>query len=147
MPLDEIIPIQVIYTLKEQHITDLQVLYQETWWARQRTLPDIKRMLSQTQITVGLSHPPSDRLVGFCRLLSDGVYRAVLYDVVIADAYRHQGLGRHLIDAVLAHPDLQTIEAIHLFCLPELVPFYEKWGFTEPRNLPVKLMGRSLLFD
>jgi len=41
------------------------------------------------------------QLVGFGRANSDGVFRAVLWDVVVAGSHQGQGLGRRLVRALL----------------------------------------------
>ena len=38
------------------------------------------------------------------------------------------------------HPQLQKLEVLMLICTPELVPFYEKWGFTQSEKFC--LMGQ-----
>jgi GNAT superfamily N-acetyltransferase len=49
---------------------------------------------------------------------------------MIKPTHRNMGLGAKLLDAVVHHPKLQTIEYFDLFCLPEMIPFYERWGFS-----------------
>jgi|GEM_PF-7017073 len=36
------------------------------------------------------------------------------------------GLGAKLLDAVINHPQLSAVENIALYCLPEMIPFYER---------------------
>jgi hypothetical protein len=35
------------------------------------------------------------------------------------------------MDALLEHPSLKTVRHLELYCLPELIPFYRRWGFTD----------------
>ena len=30
----------------------------------------------------------------------------------------------------MGHPRLRDVRHFELYCLPELIPFYERWGFT-----------------
>jgi predicted GNAT family N-acyltransferase len=70
-------------------------------------------------------------LVGFTRVLSDGVYVALVLDVVVrADSRRH-GYGRSLLAAVLADPRFTGVRSIELVCQPDLVAFYARFGFTD----------------
>jgi len=114
--------------LNEQQTGQLCDLYQNEWWSKGRSRDDVQVMLANSGIVIGFVDG-ADRLVGFCRVLTDFVYRATIYDVIVAEAWRGQGLGRRLIDAVLDDSRLQRISRIGLFCLPELESFYEKWGF------------------
>ncbi|MEO0459018.1 MAG: GNAT family N-acetyltransferase, partial [Cyanobacteria bacterium P01_A01_bin.114] len=101
--------IQVIYELTNAQVTDLMALYHSTWWASDRTLADIRTMLANTDLVVALAEHPSGQLVGFSRILTDGIYRGVIYDVIIAEDYRGQGLGKTLMEAMLSYPPVQSI--------------------------------------
>ncbi len=47
--------------------------------------------------------------VGFGRLLTDYAFRAHLADIFIEPASRGLGLGKTLVETILAHPDLATV--------------------------------------
>ena len=122
--------LEPIEQLTEAHIDDLLQLYrQASWWGHNRQRVDIERMLAHTSMVIGFQEVDSQRLVAFCRLLSDGVYRATVYDVMVAQAYQGKGLGRRLMEAVVTHPDLQRVEYVDLNCLPEMMAFYGKFDF------------------
>ncbi len=120
--------IAIVRQLNEDYIQDLYALYQTAWWAKDRTVKDIRKMLAHSDIVVGLCDD-SDRLIGFARILTDTVYKAVLFDVILAKSSQGLGLGRYLMDTVINLPELRSVKNIELYCLPELVPFYEQWGF------------------
>lgn len=65
-------------------------------------------------------------LVGAGRALSDGVWRAAIYDVAVLPAYQGQGIGsriiRHLIDAA-------KVDVIMLYAAPGKSEFYGRFGF------------------
>jgi predicted N-acetyltransferase YhbS len=42
------------------------------------------------------------RLVGAARAISDGIYHAMLCDVLVLPAYQGQGIGRELVQRILA---------------------------------------------
>lgn len=119
----------IINHLTENQIQELCKLYQTTWWAKGRQLPDVQKMLKNSDIIVALCEPQTEQILGFSRILTDYVYRAFLLDVVIRDNYRQQGLGKMLMEAIVNHPDLKEIEGLILFCQSEVIPFYQKWGF------------------
>ena len=69
-----------------------------------------------------------EQLVGFGRVLTDFVYRATIWDVIVDAAYQKQGIGSELVQRILAHPRLKKVELVWLCTRrPE---FYEKLGFT-----------------
>ncbi len=120
---------------KIDHLTDAQMeelhaLYQAEWWTKGRKLEEVRRMLEHSDITIAFCEADTKNLVAFTRILTDYVYKALVFDVIVAAPYRSAGLGRHLVHAVINHPRLQSVQHIELYCLPELIPFYQKWGFT-----------------
>ncbi|MEO1593593.1 MAG: GNAT family N-acetyltransferase [Cyanobacteria bacterium J06632_22] len=122
--------LESIDRLTDHHVDELLQLYRQTaWWGRHRQRTDLEQMLAHTSLVIGFQEADTQRLVAFCRLLSDGVYRATVYDVMVAVDYQGQGLGRRLMDAVVTHPQLQQVEHVDLNCLPEMMPFYRKFGF------------------
>jgi predicted GNAT family N-acyltransferase len=127
-------------SLTPTQIHQLLGLYQQTWWAKQRELADVQRMLSQSTHLFGICHGEADTLVAFTRVLSDGVYRGIIFDVVVDEQHRGQGLGRSLIEQVIHHPELAQVENLYLFCTPDMVEFYQKYGFEAASQL---LMARS----
>lgn len=120
---------RVISELNEQQILELTDLYRNEFWSGKRTQPDVAKMLAASDIVIGLVDE-CDRLVGFTRVLTDFVYRGVIFDVIVKPSHRERGLGKKLLDLVIDHPQLRSIEYLGLYCLPEMVPFYERWGFT-----------------
>ncbi len=134
--------IEAIAQLTETQIQDLHQLYQSTWWGQERTLPDIQKMLQNTDLIVAFCEVKTEKLVAFARVLTDYVYRAVIWDVIVAESYRKQGWGKALVEEIANHPSLQEVEFLGLICLPEIVPFYEKSGFTDDLS-HIRLMQRS----
>jgi predicted GNAT family N-acyltransferase len=120
-----------IATLTDRQIKQLHKLYQQEWWSKERTLPDVYKVLLNSDYVFGICEADSQKLVAFARVLSDRLYRALVFDVIVAAAFRSKGLGRLLIEQVVLHPELSKVECIQLFCLPEMIPFYQKFGFVQ----------------
>lgn len=115
--------------LSEAQVLDLHRLYQGVWWARERQLPDIRRMLQHCEV-VAFCDSESRRLVAFARIVTDYVYKALVLDVIVDESLRGQGLGLALMDAITRHPALAEVRHFELYCRPELVDVYRRWGFT-----------------
>ncbi len=104
----------------------LLTLFQQAPWAKGRTLSDAREMLRHTD--VALCAWDGDHLVGFGRVLTDFVYRATIWDVIVDEAYQKQGIGAEIVQRILHHPRLKKVE---LFWLCTRRPgFYEKLGFS-----------------
>ena len=117
----------VTYTEKK-HLSPEQLLrlFHQAPWAKHRTLKDAREMLRHTDLA--LCAWDGEQLVGFGRVLTDFVYRATIWDVIVDAAYQKQGIGSELVQRILAHPRLKKVE---LFWLCTRRPqFYERLGFT-----------------
>ncbi|MFM6000861.1 MAG: GNAT family N-acetyltransferase [Dolichospermum sp.] len=130
---------QVVNQLDETQIYQLVELYKNEFWSRNRTYQGVVKMLAASDIIIALVNEEKV-LIGFCRILTDFVYRGVLYDVIVKPSYRKMAFGAKLLNEVINHPQLKKVENIALFCLPEMIPFYQTWGFTDVVKL--KLMYR-----
>jgi len=124
---------QFLNRLNDSQIEQLCALYQSEFWSRGRKLADVRRAVERSNVVCAFCDQDG-RLVAFSRVLTDFVYKAMIFDVVVAREHREIGLGRRLLDAVLCHPALLFVEHIELYCRPELIPFYEKEGFTADLN-------------
>lgn len=74
----------------------------ESYWARSQPEPVIRRSWQAAGITLGLYH--GDALIGCARAVTDFARFAYLSDVYVDPAYRGRGLGRWLVETMLAHP-------------------------------------------
>lgn len=71
-------------------------------------------------------------LVGLARVVSDLSTYAYLTDVVIGEGHRGRGLGRWLVECILAHPDFQNLRRIALLT-SDAQDLYARFGFGPPR--------------
>lgn len=114
--------------VEDEHFDSLCALYQSEWWSRDRSRDEIRRMLSHSDLIFVVLR--FDEVVGFARVLTDRVFKALILDVIVALSLRGQGIGRLLMERVLAHPELAEVRHMELYCLPEMRGFYRRWGFS-----------------
>lgn len=132
---------QLVSRLDDRQVADLHRLYQNEWWTRGRTLAEVATMLTHANFVFGLSEPVSGRLVAFARVLTDRVFKALIFDLIVAPDWRGDDLGMVLLDAILDHPELRGVAHVELYCLPELEAYYQRRGFT-PETGGVRLLRR-----
>jgi ribosomal protein S18 acetylase RimI-like enzyme len=108
-----------------------------SFWAQGRSQRQLRRMLAGSQAVVSAWRGP--QLVGFGRATSDGVFRAVLWDVVVATDEQGRGLGRRLVEELLKAPSLQAVERVYLMTTNS-AGFYRQLGFEtgERQNLMLR---------
>jgi ribosomal protein S18 acetylase RimI-like enzyme len=110
-------------------LAQLQALLNgHSFWATGRSHRELRRMLAGSQAVVSAWH--ESRLAGFGRATSDGVFRAALWDVVVAGGHQGQGLGRRVVEALLNEPALRGVERIYSMTTKS-GGFYEQLGFKE----------------
>ncbi|WP_373989013.1 GNAT family N-acetyltransferase [Duganella sp. BuS-21] len=80
------------------------------------------------------------RQVGFARVTTDRATFAYLADVFVVEEARGKGVGKALLEAVLAHPDLQGLRRFML-ATSDGHELYARYGFTAPSR-PATLMER-----
>jgi N-acetylglutamate synthase-like GNAT family acetyltransferase len=106
----------------------LLALFDQADWARGRTLEDIQRMLAETDVTI--SAWDGTQLVGFARVLTDYVYRASIWDVIVDVSYQDQDIGKGLVQRILNHTSLAQVELFWL-CTRRYQGFYASLGFSD----------------
>ena len=113
----------------DRQITAKQLLplLEQTGWANGRSRSGVSRMLSASPLKLGLWRPSDNALVGFLRVLTDGVYRALIDDVVIDESLRGTGWGTKLLELACAR--LSDVEEVQLACETATAPFYERLSF------------------
>lgn len=121
-------PFNVQHSLTEQQVHDLVRMYQNEWWTKGRELSQVQQMLRHSDLIVAVCE--GERLVAFARVLTDFLFKALILDVIVDSTYRSQGLGRALMENIVNHPSLRPVKHLELYCLPCLLPFYERWSFS-----------------
>ncbi|MGG3768950.1 GNAT family N-acetyltransferase [Priestia megaterium] len=83
-----------------------------------------------------------NKIVGFGRALSDGVFNAAIYDVVVDKHYQNQGIGQQIIENLLAQ--LNDISCVHLVSTAGNEEFYRKAGFRKMKTGTARYLKPAL---
>ncbi len=122
------------------------VLFETTGWNRQyqANAADLGRMLANSQFMVSAYDGPD--LIGFGRLVSDGVLHAMIYDMIVDPHYQGQGIGTRILQMLIAWCREANIRDVQLFCANGKRGFYEKNGFlTRPETSPGMQLSKAVL--
>jgi len=106
-------------------VEELTGLFAQADWARGRTADRIRQCLARPGVVVTVRR--DGRLIGFGRALTDGVFRALIDDVIVDEAHRGQGVGAAIVDALLG--ELHGVEEVFLHTGEHLQRFYAAHGF------------------
>lgn len=102
-------------------------LFDQAPWARGRTVADVTRAVRQTDLFI--TAWDERRLIGCGRVLTDYVYRASIWDVIVDAAYQGRDVGSEIVLRILRHPALRRVELFWL-CTRDRQAFYETLGFS-----------------
>jgi len=104
-------------------------LFESTGWNREYRL-------SAQELCAAISHSwylvsayDREKLVGTGRVISDGVFHALIIDVIVSPAYQHRGLGTAIMQRLLERCRAALIRDVQLFCARGKAPFYRRLGF------------------
>ena len=105
-------------------------LLNATYWAADRSRESIATSIDHS-VCFGLFH--ANEQVGFARAVTDYSTFTYICDVVMAPEHRGRGLGKWIIDCVLAHPQLQT--PTQTLRTRDAHTLYERFGFERTEYL------------
>ena len=89
-----------------------QFLNKNTFWAKNREINNLKKCLAHSDVVVSLWL--GKEMIGFGRALTDGVYRGVLWDIVIDERLQGKGYGKIVVNALLDSKEIKTVKKIYL---------------------------------
>jgi GNAT superfamily N-acetyltransferase len=116
-------------------------LSHESYWAKGVAREVVDRSLDYS---LCLSvHSPDGNQVGLARVITDQATFAWLCDVFILELHRGHGLGKALLQAVISHPQLQSIRRMGL-ATHDAHGLYAQFGFT-PLTHPERQMEKRFL--
>ena len=105
-----------------------KLLENNTFWAKNRTIKDLKKCLANSDVIVSLW--VRDEIVGFGRALTDGIYRGVLWDIVIDQNYQGKGFGKLIVKSLLSSKKIKNTMKLYLMTTNEKL-FYSQLDFKE----------------
>lgn len=111
-------------------------LMRQSYWAKDRP-EDMIRNAMENSVCYGV-YDKNDYMVGYARIITDYTRVFYLMDVIIDEAYRHQGLGTLLMDSVMA-------DVGHLYGVlhtDDACGFYAKYGFVRDEKRLAQTMEK-----
>lgn len=110
----------------------------EAYWAKSRTL---EQTLTAIENSLCFGVYRGRELVGFARVITDKATFAYIGDVFVIEAERGKGLGKWLMDVIVAQPDLQNLRR-WLLATRDAHGLYKQYDFDGLR-FPERWMERT----
>lgn len=115
-------------TKKDLPTEQLHKLFMSVGWSDgSETLDMIKNYnIPFINSTLVISAWENERLIGVVRILSDKMFRSIIYDLLILPEYQNKGIGNELLKRCVNHfPNSEWLVQTK----NEISSFYEKNGF------------------
>jgi GNAT superfamily N-acetyltransferase len=119
-------------------------LQNDSYWAADRTLDAVQRSI-EGSICFGLfdGEPAAGASqIGFARVVTDGVTFGWLCDVFVLGSHRGLGLGKWLVQTVVAHPQIAAVRLLMLGTR-DAHALYRKYGGFEALPMSERWMRRG----
>ena len=105
-----------------------KLLDNNTFWAKNRTINDLKKCLANSDVIISIW--VGNEIVGFRRALTDGIYRGVLWDIVIDQNHQGKGFGKLIVNNLLSSKEIKYTKKIYLMTTNKKL-FYSQMDFKE----------------
>ena len=121
----------MLITLKDDLPNSKQFfdLYQTTGWKHPFTKERLFQAISNSWYSV--SAYKEDELVGFGRVISDGVYQALICDLIVSSKYQGKGIGTRILCRLLDQCKENDVLLVMLFSAKGKFSYYERFGFVQ----------------
>lgn len=115
-------------------IKDYWDLFQTTGWNQKYnfSIQDLFNAVQNSWYSISIYD--SVRLIGFGRVIADGVHHALIVDLIIHPDYQSKGFGSKLLDRLVSKCRENKIRDIQLFAASDKFTFYEKFGFEKRQD-------------
>ena len=105
-----------------------RLLDRNAFWAKNRTINDLKNCLANSDVIISLW--VGKEIVGFGRALTDGIYRGVLWDIVIDKNHQNKGYGTLILKNLLSSKKIKNTKKVYLMTTNKKL-FYSQFDFKE----------------
>jgi N-acetylglutamate synthase-like GNAT family acetyltransferase len=118
-------------------IEDYWVLFGTTGWNEEYRFSKSELEEAIKNSWFCISTYKSGKLIGFGRVIADGIHHALIVDLIVHPDYQSKGIGSRILERLVKKCRDHNIRDIQLFAAGEKYQFYEKQGFEKrPENAP-----------
>jgi GNAT superfamily N-acetyltransferase len=127
--LEEEIISTIIFKEEQPEINSYMNFFNTTGWNSEYNLSnnEMQRTLDNSWYIVCAYD--ADRLVGFGRVVTDGVIHAMIYEMIVDPKFQRKGIGKQILKMLVDKCLQNGIRDIQLFCAKGKKEFYIKNGF------------------
>ncbi|PCF40943.1 GNAT family N-acetyltransferase [Staphylococcus delphini] len=116
--------IKLVHTFDDRYLDAIYKTYQSVDWLNHNK-ENIENILKNSTYVVFALH--NDKVIGIGRALSDGVFNAAIYDVIVRPEYQNLKIGSRIVNDLLEQ--IGEVSCIHLISTTGKIEFYHQHGF------------------
>jgi len=117
------------YTIKKPTPEQFFELFETTGWNSKYELSIDELYTALENSWYIISVFDNDNLIGFGRIICDGIVHALILDVIIHPERQGEGIGKQVMDKLVSKCKTHNIRDIQLFSAKDKEGFYKKLGF------------------
>ncbi|WP_412839294.1 GNAT family N-acetyltransferase [Bacillus paranthracis] len=121
------------------NLDDMKEVYASVGWTK-HTNEIIRQVFEASNVIAIVTF--NDRIIGFGRAMSDGVFNAAIYDVVVHREFQRQGIAKKIMEFLL--DKLSNVSCIHLISTTGNEEFYRKLGLKKLKTGMARYLNTSL---
>jgi GNAT superfamily N-acetyltransferase len=104
-------------------------LFETTGWNLRYNATPEELILAVANSQFVIAAYDDEKLVGFGRIVTDGVLHAMIYDMIVHPGYQNHGIGTQILRSLVMKCREAKIRDIQLFCAIGKRSFYERNDF------------------
>ena len=123
------------YTEEVPETEKFMGLFLTTGWNDSYQLSEVEldRALKNSWYTYSVYD--ADQLIGFGRIICDGIVHALILDLIVLPEYQGEGIGKMILNKLVDKCKMHEVRDIQLFSAKGKEGFYKKSGFTQRPEL------------
>jgi ribosomal protein S18 acetylase RimI-like enzyme len=121
------------------NLDEMKEIYSSVGWTK-HTKEIIRQVFEASNVVALVTL--NGRIIGFGRAMTDGVFNAAIYDVIVHPEFQKQGIARQIMEYLLEK--LNNISCVHLISTSGNEDFYKKLGLKRIKTGMARYLNPNL---
>ncbi|MFB5198595.1 GNAT family N-acetyltransferase [Neobacillus sp. KR4-4] len=124
------------------NLDEMKEIYSSVGWTK-HTKEIIKQVFEASNVIALVT--VNGRIIGFGRAMTDGVFNAAIYDVIVHTEFQKQGIARKIMEYLL--DKLSNVSCVHLISTTGNEDFYKKLGLKRIKTGMARYLNPNLVSE